>query len=96
MAGLLAGGSGGGILQATLNTSPLFVGFLKMVKNATPLTRNAHFGQQKGGGEIEAPRCTRGLKTMAKESLGQKVIIWGPENVGKAITKGARRTARSD
>ena len=53
------------------------------------------FDLQKGG-EIEAPRCTRGLKTMAKGSLGQKVLIWGPQNVGKTITKGARRTARSD
>ena len=48
------------------------------------------------GGEIEAPRCTRGLKMMAKGSLGQKVLIWGPQNVGKTITKGARRPARSD
>ena len=43
LGGLLAGASGGGILPPTCGTRPSFFGFLKMVKNATPLKRNAHF-----------------------------------------------------
>ena len=43
MASPLAGRFGGGILQVLKGTSPLFFGFLKMIKNATSLKRNAHF-----------------------------------------------------
>ena len=43
LGGLLAGASGGGILQVTSRISPLFFGFLEMVKNATSLKRNTHF-----------------------------------------------------
>ena len=91
--GWLAGASGGGILQVTLWTGPLF--WLPRKGQKCNPSQAKRSDLQKGG-EIEAPRCTRGLKMMAKGSLGQKVLIWGPQNVRKTITKGARRTARSD
>ena len=57
------------------------------VKIDTPLERNA-ISCSLEGDQIAPSGVTRGLKTVAKGSLGQKVLIWGPQNEGKTITRG--------
>ena len=57
------------------------------VKIVTPLKGKA-ISCSLEGYQIAPSGVTRGLKTVAKGSLGQKVFIWGPQNAGKTMTRG--------
>ena len=57
------------------------------MKIDTPLERNA-ISCSLEGDQIAPSGVTKGIKTVAKGSLGQKMLIWGPQNAGKTITRG--------
>ena len=61
-----------------------------------PLSRETLVFDLQEGGEIDPPEVYKEAQNDGKGVTWAKSAHLGPQNVGKTITKGARRTARSD